>query len=347
MRFIKHLLIIVICVFGVMHTNTSFAYDDEGGESGGGETVQCTNCTGPGMVCKDTGCECRGDMNLNGDGTACEIDCDSGTFLPAGGTSCVSCVDDSRVRTDQYCPGGTFKYSETDNQKIENCGVGGSANSGKTGCEIECVSGQYLQKNDTTCSPCPGDSVSQGKYCPGGGPYPYPNDTDQGLKSCPEPSEDNKAYYIESNNCIICPAGSQCSKWQKTECPAGTFSKQGSLVCTKCGPGTYSDSVGSSSCTSCDAGKISNNDGTSCETCSDGTYAEGNVCKECHAGYYCKNGIETECPAETISRNTGWDTCVACSDAGFVANDAHTECVPQFINGETTWKFPDFMKIIR
>ena len=328
-----------------MHTNTSFAGAGaaEGGESGGGTDVTCPQ----GAVVVNGECSCKESMHMNEEKTACVITCDQGEYLPSRGTECVSCAGESvSLNANQYCPGDTFEYDDQKDQGIKNCNGETVVNSNKTGCEINCEVGEYFPKGSDTCSLCPNDSVSRGEYCPGGGPYPYPNDKDQGLKSCPESSEDNKAYYIESNNCTICPAGYQCSQWQKTECPAGTFSEQGSLVCTKCEPGTYS-SVGSSSCTPCGDGKISNNDGTSCETCSDGTYAEGNVCKECPAGSYCKNGIESNCPDGKISRNTGWDTCVSCSDAGFVANDAHTECVPQFINGETTWKFPDFMKIIR
>lgn len=316
MRFIKHLLIIVICVFGVVHTNTSFAGAGaaEGGESGGGETVQCN----PGeMENSDGGCECKGDMHKE-EGT-CKITCGAGPYLQSGGTECVSCASETvNLNANQYCPGGEqFMYNEENKQGIENCEDGSYVDINRTKCtrcekgfackdgtKTQCIGSTYSDKNGlANCETCAEDSALFWD--------------DEGLNIACKKCEPGEYAFLDENKeaqCKKCEAGYFCTDNKKSKCPNGQRSDEAS---------------------------------SSCETCSDGTYAKDNECIVCPAGSYCINGEQKVCPDRTISRNTGWDTCVSCSDAGFVANDARTECVPQFINGETTWKFPDFMKIIR
>ena len=95
------------------------------------------------------------------------------------------------------------------------------------------------------------------------------------------PEDCEKGYYNNATGqaaCTKCEAGRECMTTRESiPCPAGYYSKEGEVNCTKCPSGMYSKSS-ASSCISCPAGN----------ECKDGSLPVN-----CSEGYFSKKGAES------------------------------------------------------
>lgn len=66
------------------------------------------------------------------------------------------------------------------------------------------------------------------------------------------------AVQGSSKACVECPAGTKAEKNLCVECPVGTYSRIGSIACTPCPNGSFSDVEGSKKCIPCGSGTTSN-----------------------------------------------------------------------------------------
>ena len=158
-------------------------------------------------------------------------------------------------------------------------------------------------------------------------------------------------YYLNSGQCLSCPAGKYCLGGNKapTNCPKGTYqanagahtsctncvagkyqSSEGQTSCLNCAAGTYQNAIGQASCINCNAGSYSSSVGaTSCTLCPIGKYqasAGQSSCSNCAAGTYqdaigqasCK-----DCPMNY--KCTGGSAIEACG-VGYGANGKNSAC---------------------
>ena len=133
-----------------------------------------------------------------------------------------------------------------------------------------------------------------------------------------------------------CPAGtaSQTTESQTQDdcqaCLAGQYSPSGSLVCSKCPGGTYSNTSSQASCTPCPAG----------------TYTGGNIgsigstsCASCTPGQYSTSGQAAcyACPQGTFTNDaSGYAACTLCPSGSYQPNSAQASCLP-CPSGQTSW----------
>lgn len=84
--------------------------------------------------------------------TLASYTCAAGKYLAKSATACVTCT------ANHYCPGGTFKYSTTVNQGINNCSSGYSCGTGKSKASDCCMSvpaNKFIKKEfDATPTAC-------------------------------------------------------------------------------------------------------------------------------------------------------------------------------------------------
>ena len=86
-----------------------------------------------------------------------EFKCNAGQYLPKATESCATCL------ANYYCPGGTYKYNETNNQGINNCSTNapGYANSAAgsdavNDCYMKVPENKYIKtEKDKTATSCP------------------------------------------------------------------------------------------------------------------------------------------------------------------------------------------------
>jgi hypothetical protein len=136
--------------------------------------------------------------------------------------------------------------------------------------------------------------------------------------------------------CAQCMAGSSCRRGVLKPCGAGTFQpERGSLNCTQCATGTYSNSIGQSqpfTCIGCSPGRyqplLGADSATACLSCAPGrasVYAGSSACDLCTAGTYAspKRWSCLQCPigkyresvyvnTSDVSRGDSIADCVSC-----------------------------------
>ena len=186
--------------------------------------------------------------------------CDPGKYLKKyNQSSCSPCPTGEK----DYCPGGTFKISSSD-QGLSKCTGSTKANNNHSGCEdpkaafseVKCKAGEYLPKNSKSCASCKSGTRY---YCPGG-TFQAPATADIGIKECGSGQKTNSnrsgciadganvkaGYYLPANTttpapcktdkAYYCPGGD--FKEKKTdqgikECPKGTSQNKDKSACSK------------------------------------------------------------------------------------------------------------------
>ncbi len=126
--------------------------------------------------------------------------CAAGKYLPAGKTSCETCLENN------YCPGITdVYYDKFNNQGMTNCYTGYSSNAGntkETDCKILCVTNTYMQaKNNSVCTACPSGYISSTHYVEQG------KTSECTLKSPEEPvitSSESEVIYGKDDITLTC-----------------------------------------------------------------------------------------------------------------------------------------------
>lgn len=128
---------------------------------------------------------CDSGYSVSADKASCvknkptSVNCDPGTYLPAGKEACAPCTSGF------VCTGGDLPYSETSDSGISKCPSGQVPTSDQTKCEnappetVKCAAKQYLPANKDKCAPC-----LERHTCPGGD-Y-VPSNKDQGIQKTAE-----------------------------------------------------------------------------------------------------------------------------------------------------------------
>jgi hypothetical protein len=153
---------------------------------------------------------------------------------------------------------------------------------------LQCPSGTYSNTtaaaSQNSCTRCPlgtfsgksgASDASACSYCP-----PGTNSSLLGAMSCASCTAGSYAESHGQTHCDLCPAGSYSiqqnasSRQSCITCPAGTFSKSGSIICLRCLPGT-SSAAGSGNCQPCVNGTYSDT-GDECFKCPGITHSLAN-----------------------------------------------------------------------
>ncbi|CAG9336329.1 unnamed protein product [Blepharisma stoltei] len=220
------------------------------------------------------------------------------------------------------CPPGTYSSSTTA-ASIDDCIAcpGGYYCPGASSSAISCEAGTYCPKGSPISKACPigyyckvntatPTLCPSGYYCP---KYDQSNldqyqDSDEPPVSCPdtyvcpsgsfEPLQCTQGYYVSSNKCVLCPAGTYSD---------GTFSK----------------------CKSCFGGYVCVS-GASRPNPISLEYHGGYECPE---GYYCPVGSKTPtaCPAATYNpttAQTSYDACIDCPKNTYADTTGSAKCMP-------------------
>lgn len=104
--------------------------------------------------------------------------CEPGYYLSADAIECAKCPSGS------YCIGGTYTYSEINNQGISECPDNTTSSEGSSDLSAcnnnkTCEPGTFLPANSLECAIC-----TENNYC-SGGTY-TPTEQDVGIENCPE-----------------------------------------------------------------------------------------------------------------------------------------------------------------
>ncbi len=253
----------------------------------------------------------------------------------------ISESDSIIVTNSSSCPSGHTKLSDmSGGTSVTNCTTGLSSGFCTYYSET-CQSGKYF--DGTTHKTC-----IAGSYCDGSGT------ATPGVsgcsKACPENSTStsgatkctcNAGYYLDGNECVICPLGSYCANNTKTACDTGyttdnTGSTSKSQCYTTCEVAcTQQTCPDNATCThgatvttgkqyvggTCDAEQTTCELNITCDTgyelkdgactaivCESGYYLDGNECVICPLSSYCANNTKTACDTGYTTDNTGAST---------------------------------------
>jgi len=136
--------------------------------------------------------------------------------------------------------------------------------------------------------------------------------------TCP-PGYSGNSY--KPGRCVISKAGHYVDPGNQEQlCPAGQFAPTGSMSCTPCPVGSFSNEAGSAECTLCPAGEFQDRAGSMvCQLCPAGTYTGAAGMPTCDI-----------CPQGTFAAGKGSISCTGCSAGTFSAAGAQAcqECPP-------------------
>lgn len=144
-------------------------------------------------------------------------------------------------------------------------------------------------------------------------------------------------YFVSEGACAACTEScepgsfrsSACGATTDTvcaRCPVGTFSADGSGdACTPCAAGTFTNSVGSTSCEVCPPGSDSMEGANACTDCDPLT----ETCVLCDAGEYPNHAERAclSCPIGTYSTPESL-ACIACAPGSFASTERSGSCEP-------------------
>ena len=111
--------------------------------------------------------------------------------------------------------------------------------------------------------------------------------------------------YLNSCQCLTCPAGSYCAGDISLPeyCSIGSYATISQSICSSCSAGLYQNSIGQTSCLDCFVGSYQSDTGQStCLSCSSGTFSSAtglSYCSNCESGKY--------------QASTGQSVCASCS----------------------------------
>ncbi|OQS00455.1 hypothetical protein ACHHYP_03569 [Achlya hypogyna] len=159
------------------------------------------------------------------------------------------------------------------------------------------------------CKPC-----YAGWTCSGGFATPCPAGT----------------YTLDATSCLPCPAGSACLQGLRlattvvafttgcsTVCDKGTFAPERAGVCSRCLPGTFANTSGSTSCLACPPGSTSSFMRDHCIPCAAGSVAAASAtfpCVACSVKSFAGVGQSacTACPSGAYTPTRGSQQCEVC-----------------------------------
>ena len=252
------------------------------------------------------------------------IECAEGEYLPKKKRECEKCADYGKLKKNEYCPGGDFPFSETENQGIETCPAGTIPTTDKKECETDpktkkifCDDGYALPHNKLECVKCDAkkDFINEGfwktlknnEYCEGGF-FDFSDTFDQGISTCPEGHQPKD----DKTGCSACKnpdeaVNEDTGKCEK--CKTGEVPNDNGIGCHKCQAGQI---VSDGRCVDeeeapfklihCNYGQYYNGTLKKCDSCKGST-------KYCPGGDYNKNlsrdqGIY-DCPGGGIVNEKG------------------------------------------
>lgn len=253
-----------------------------------------------------------GNFSTGGDVIACEM-CQRGQFSLVASSTCTTCTGGSFSDSEQasvctQCSLGKFQDAAGASLCL-SCGVGTYANtSGQTVCH-ECPPGYKSDALEL-------DSVDGCTTC-GLGSFSL-----AGSSVCSTCSAGSFSDVSDASACQKCGAGKFLAGTGATGggqcllCDVGSFSGEGSSVCTDCGPGTFTNTQGLGACSSCDPGLFSNQFGSSaCSKCSPGNFTPASGYADC-----------IHCPVGKYSDVMGASLCGLCQPGEFSAIPGRTAC---------------------
>ena len=171
-------------------------------------------------------------------------------------------------------PTSDIKFNFGDNQdiidkkitdcKCETCEEGYYlSSSGKCEKKIECLQGEYLPANETTCRRCKDNTGLNGYYCLGIKNI-SPNSENQGVKKCPIGYENSDGQREKEGDCYRLCNNNELPNCKESE--------------TKIRPGSTS------------------NVDCKCDVCASGTFlTDEQKCNYCSKNYFCPEGGENRC----------------------------------------------------
>eukprot|EP00929_Paragymnodinium_shiwhaense_P036221 TRINITY_DN19440_c0_g1_i5.p1 TRINITY_DN19440_c0_g1~~TRINITY_DN19440_c0_g1_i5.p1 ORF type:complete len:1252 (+),score=132.38 TRINITY_DN19440_c0_g1_i5:104-3859(+) len=262
---------------------------------------------------------CRSDQYWDAAASTC-ASCAAGYYLNITGDTpiCRSCNSD--------CPRPGLAFQPAACQSISAC-----ADSSESMARCDCGADRYLDEDVGICVNCPDGHSSTNdtsrtladydlversfldgtKYLTSDHKWRGFNASRCVLPFC----EPGHRFDVSTIQCLPCPAGSFSKTGTLLECmqcPAGHFCGDASHMPTPCSVGTYTSSSGMSSCVNCSAGRYAGFLGkAACHECPTGRFAPTDgqsVCDACSTGTYASVGGASECvlcPGGFITQGEG------------------------------------------
>ena len=125
------------------------------------------------------------------------------------------------------------------------------------------------------------------------------------------------SFIYSDAECMLCDAGFYSNTTNSTTCypcQAGSYSGEGSTLCSTCSSGYYAETNGSSSCSYC-AENFYTVNSTSCIECSNSfkNFGASSVCF-CPPGYYINNNTCDGCETGSYSPSYNANECITCPE---------------------------------